>query len=88
MLDDDEYGRVMSLTAGGRPGDSHEKLYGPMLAEYERITGYREMNPNAISHHRICDYGPPCSFCGKPLRTPRARICGSCMKLVRRSGVH
>ena len=42
-------------------------------AEYERITGFHEGNPNAIWHHRIALYGPPCSHCGKPLRTPKAR---------------
>src|SRR5687767_1084696 len=42
------------------------------LDEYNRITGDQETNPNAIWHHRLSIYGPPCSKCGKPLRTPRA----------------
>ena len=48
------------------------------VAAYESITGYRETNPNAILHHRLSLYGPPCHVCGKPLRTPAARYCASC----------
>ena len=52
--------------------------FGPLLREYERITGFRETNPNAIHHHVVSMYGPPCTACGKPLRTPRARFCAAC----------
>ena len=83
MLDDDEYRRVMGVRGTGKEGDIQEKMFGPMLVEYERITGFRETNPIAIFHHRISDYGPLCSSCGKPLRTPRAKLCGHCMKRVR-----
>jgi hypothetical protein len=80
MLDDDEYRQVMSFrptTVG-----TLQTRFKSMLAEYERITGFRETNPNAVFHHRLSDYGPPCRHCGKPLRTPQARVCGSCMKPV------
>jgi hypothetical protein len=82
MLDDDEFRRVTLLRGTGQKGTTREKMFEPVLAEYERITGFRERNPNAIFHHRVSDYGPPCSFCGKPLRTPKAKLCGSCMKPV------
>jgi hypothetical protein len=80
MLDDDEYRQVISL----RPATEGnlKTRFKSMIAEYERITGFSEANPNAIFHHRLSDYGPPCRYCGKPLRTPQAKLCGSCMKPV------
>jgi hypothetical protein len=48
------------------------------LATYERITGFKETNPNALFHHRLSIYGPPCHACGKPLRTPQAKYCAMC----------
>jgi hypothetical protein len=48
------------------------------LAEYEKISGFHETNPNALYHHRLSIYGPPCHVCGKPLRTPQAKHCAAC----------
>ncbi|KRD73883.1 hypothetical protein ASE43_17540 [Lysobacter sp. Root983] len=48
------------------------------LSFYERLTGFREANPNALWHHRASLYGPPCTNCGKPLRTPQASYCPAC----------
>jgi hypothetical protein len=45
---------------------------------YREITEFPETNPNAIWHHQISIYGPPCVGCGKPLRTPRAKRCFEC----------
>ena len=56
----------------------HEARFAPMLAAYERLTGFRETNPMAIWHHRASLYGPPCHECGRPLRTPQARFCAAC----------
>jgi hypothetical protein len=81
MLDDEEYRQVTSLFYRGQERDLRKK-FAPMVAEYARITGLNATNPNAIFHHRISIYGPPCSFCGKPLRTPQAKLCGYCMKPV------
>ncbi|WP_196787304.1 hypothetical protein [Burkholderia stagnalis] len=50
----------------------------PALAAYERITGFRETNANALMHHRLKLYGPECTTCGKPLRTPIASFCAAC----------
>lgn len=54
------------------------EMFDPALDEYEKLTGYRETNPNALWHHRIALYGPPCSRCGKPLRSPKAAFCAAC----------
>lgn len=50
----------------------------PALAAYERITGFRESNANALMHHRLKLYGPACTACGKPIRTPTASFCAEC----------
>lgn len=49
-----------------------------LAAGYEMFTGVAETNPNAVWHHVASLYGPPCPACGKPLRTPRARLCAAC----------
>lgn len=82
MLDDAEFSRVTSLRGTGLDGDMREREFGPVLREYEKLTGLRETNPNAVYHHQLSLYGPPCPHCGKPLRTPRARLCGACMRRV------
>jgi len=76
MLDEQEFVRVTSQEIKGVP---LKDRFVPMLAEYERITGFRETNPNAVYHHRLSLYGSPCRQCGKPLRSPSAKLCGACM---------
>jgi hypothetical protein len=49
-----------------------------LAAGYGMFTGVAETNPNAVWHHVASLYGPPCPACGKPLRTPRARLCAAC----------
>lgn len=82
MLDDEEFKRVTSLRDRGMGQTAKERMFSAVLDEYERTTGFRETNPNAIYHHKISLYGPPCARCGKPLRTPRAKLCGACMHPV------
>ena len=48
------------------------------LALYAQITGFKETNADALYHHRLSMYGPPCLACGKPLRTPHAKCCAAC----------
>lgn len=55
-----------------------EKGLGDALEVYERLTGHKETNPNALWHHRRSIHGPPCPACGKPFRTPQARFCAMC----------
>ena len=49
-----------------------------ILARYKSLTGFEETNVNALYHHCVELYGPPCHVCGKPLRTPVARRCVEC----------
>jgi hypothetical protein len=56
-----------------------DQVYGKgALDKYYQITGFRETNVNAIWHHRISNFGPPCAMCGRSLRTPRAKFCAEC----------
>jgi hypothetical protein len=48
------------------------------LAHYERITGFKETNFNALFDHVISRHGPPCPKCGKLLRTAIAFKCFEC----------
>lgn len=38
----------------------------------------KQTEPNAIMHHAIGMYGTDCENCGKPYRTPKAKICAAC----------
>lgn len=48
------------------------------IAHYERLTGEVLAHPDQLYAVRASDYGPDCHACGKPLRTPRARLCVEC----------
>ena len=50
----------------------------PVLAMYRLLTGFEEINPNAVAHHIAELYGLPCPQCHKPLRTNKARFCAAC----------
>ena len=52
--------------------------FKPLLDYYKQVTGFEETEPNAIMHHRITQYGPPCEKCKKPYRTPQASFCAAC----------
>lgn len=93
MLDDQEFAEIVPLHTLGMESVKEYRAetgaplvsvplaecFEAMLTRYEAITGYKETNPNAVWHHRISLYGPPCTICGKPLRSPKAKLCGNCM---------
>ncbi|HEY0685212.1 MAG TPA: hypothetical protein VGD45_22935 [Steroidobacter sp.] len=90
MLDDEEWSRVRALLApmqtikdvrerhGVPLGDALKLASWEALHLYREITRFSETNPNALWHHQIAIYGAPCTACGKPLRTPRAKRCFEC----------
>jgi hypothetical protein len=99
MLDEDEFASVAALyreSTSGIKGYRQEHgsglkatldlndWYEPVRREYEAMTGMADCHENAIMHHRISLYGPPCHACGKPLRTPRAKLCAACWTRVPR----
>jgi len=99
MLDEEEYSQIaplytesMKATKEFRKrwnipfeGISISERFRPVRDEYERLTGMKETNENAIMHHRLSLYGPPCRTCSRPLRTPKAKLCASCMSPVEAS---
>lgn len=92
MLEDDEWGLVAPLLRdsiselqryrhehGLSLAEAKDRVFGrAALDKYRELTGFSETNANAIWHHYVSLYGPPCVSCGKPLRTPRASFCASC----------
>ena len=92
MLDESEWDTVLPRLARGIREmreyrqtngvgalDAKMRIYGDgALQRYFELTGVRESNINALWHHRLSLYGPPCSSCGKLLRTPRAKFCAAC----------
>lgn len=81
MLNEEEYGIASELYGKGirtREGATRQERFKPLLDYYFQVTGERETEPNAIMHHSIAQYGPPCENCGKPYRTPKASFCAAC----------
>ncbi len=93
MLDESEYAEVRRrYRAAFRsaaelrqfenpPGATTRERFQPVRAYHAQLTGM-DCHENAIMHHRLSLYGPPCRHCQKPLRTPNAKLCGTCMAPV------
>jgi hypothetical protein len=91
MLDETEFAEVSALYANAMRSlkvpkidhaqDAQDVIHArfqPVRDAYLRLTGFAEGNHNAIMHHRLSLYGPPCTGCSRPLRTPLARHCAAC----------
>jgi hypothetical protein len=87
MLDEEEsrqigLGRDSFVEHFGRPGIEPAELklgwVRHIIEGYERITGVPETDLSKINDHRLSLYGPPCSNCGKPLRSPKTKFCAAC----------
>ena len=70
MLDEADWAEIAPLMTM----DTQEEA----LERYYELTGYRETVFNALWHHRASLYGPLCSDCEKPLRSPKAGFCAAC----------
>jgi hypothetical protein len=91
MLDEAEWQTLAPLLGSNIEATKRLRRSGAALAEgeknifahvalgkYKAFTGHQEMNVDALWHHRASLYGPLCTKCGKPLRTPRASFCAAC----------
>ena len=93
MLDDAEFASIADLYRAGfkatkefrqrwgipLEGATVEQRLQPVSLRYEELTGVRSCPPGTVMHHRLSLYGPPCKQCGKPLRSPQAKLCGASM---------
>lgn len=82
MLDEEESARAYELYGAGfhptNEGSTMGERWIKLVKYYEEVTGWPDEYPNAIIHHLVHIYGPPCKQCGKPYRTPQARLCAAC----------
>ncbi|RRA49340.1 hypothetical protein D1Y84_14695 [Acidipila sp. EB88] len=93
MLDEAEFGELTRLYDGAFQAVQklraeqgltltqtpvHE-MFEPVRMRYAEVTCGDDRYVNDARHHRLANYGPPCVQCGKPLRTVKAKLCGSCM---------
>ncbi len=68
MLDETEFKKAAELysSAFSNKGSMTERMK-PLIDYYKEVSGWEETVYNAIMHHRIAQYGPPCEEnCGKP----------------------
>jgi hypothetical protein len=78
MLEESEAEYVLSPMRSRGPDNDLESVKKIILKRYLEVTGFEETNANAIFHHQLNQYGPPCLSCGKLLRTPHAKLCVAC----------
>lgn len=91
LLSDDEYRPIAQALANRIEGiKAHMQKHGVSLEEarrhscddaldhYERLTGIRLSHPDELYCVQLSTYGRICPECGKPFRTPQAKLCAEC----------
>ncbi len=81
MLDEAEFEIASKLYSEGMRYNStpdRNLRFKKLLDYYKEVTGFGETDPNAIMHHRIEQYGPPCENFHKPYRTKLASFYAAC----------
>ena len=92
MLNEREYAPIMKRygeclqdakaqrrkTGKGVSDPAVQACFRPVTELYSKATGRAGIDPQEIMRHRIILLGPPCTQCGKPLRTRKARVCAAC----------
>jgi len=80
MLDKEEFSIASELYSKGFKIAKKDRQYKfkDLLEYYNNLTGFGETEPNAIMHHSLEQIGPDCENCGKPYRTPKAKLCAAC----------
>jgi hypothetical protein len=76
-----QYAKNKGMRSPVEPTDEHPTMARAswhLVAGFELFTGILEDSLNPIWHHYISHYGPPCSNCGKLLRTSKAGMCTEC----------
>ena len=59
------------------------KIYRPVQLLYRALSEAAGLEAPIVAaphvlKHRLASYGPPCAHCGRPLRTPIAKVCAAC----------
>jgi rRNA maturation endonuclease Nob1 len=91
MLSDEEFERIglalrqriraikqFPADHGATLADAVANVASDAVAEYEALTGETMAHPDDLYAAQNSRYGPDCHACGKPLRTPRAKLCAAC----------
>ena|ERR1700687_860912 len=58
--------------------DAKARSLDDVMDYYVRLGGVRLSNPDDLHWVRLSRYGRVCPQCGKPFRTPRAKLCAEC----------
>jgi hypothetical protein len=89
MMDEDEFAawraifdQCLDLAKSDRQeGATIEDLnarFREARLHYSQLTGALDTHQNEIRQHRLSAFGPKCIACGRPLRTPEAKMCAEC----------